>query len=189
MAARSSIDRLTPELRARLHALLDDPAVTQQQVAAAVNEAAGATVVSKSAVNRYAVQMKRFAERNRQAREMAVAYLERAGATGQQEMSEIMIQQLQQLSYDLMLRLQELQEGLGEAPEVEVIGKITDLVMRAGRTIRDTEAATDRSAERRRRLRRETAAEAAEAAGQEAKRQGLSQETIDTIRQRILGVA
>lgn len=185
MAARSSIDRLTPELRARLHALLDDPAVTQQQVAAAVNEAAGATVVSKSAVNRYAVQMKRFAERNRQARELAAAYLERAGADGQQKMSEVLIHQLRALTFDLMLRLQDLQEGLGDAPEAEVIGKIADLVMRAGRTIRDTEAATDRSTERRRRLLQEAAAQAGSAA-QEA---GISQSTVDTIRERILGLA
>ena len=189
MAARSGIDRLTPELRARLHALLEDPAVTQRQVVEAVNEAAGAPVVSKSSVGRYALQMKRFAERNRQARELAAAYLERAGADGQQKMSEVLIHQLRALTFDLMLRLQDLQEGMGDAPEAEVIGQIADLVMRAGRTIRDTEAATDRSTERRRRLRQETAKEAAAAAGQEAKRQGLSPEMIETIRQRILGVA
>lgn len=187
--ARSSIERLSPELRRRLHALLDDPAVTQEQVAAAVNEAAGETVVSKSAVNRYAVQMKRFAEHNRQAREMAVAYLQHVGPAGQQEMSEVLIQQLRTLTWDLLMRFRALQEGMGEAPEAEVIDQITDLVARVGRTIRDTEAAADRSAERRRRLRQETAKQAAAAAGQEAKRQGLSQATIDTIRQRILGVA
>ena len=75
MPTRSAIERLPDELRKRLIELLQNPAVTQQAVADIINAEAGGSVVSRSSVNRYAIKMERFADKNRQARQVAEAYL------------------------------------------------------------------------------------------------------------------
>lgn len=187
MPRASRIDLLAPDLRERLQTLLATPGITHQQVADAINEQAGQVVVSKSGVNRYAVGMRRFAERNRQARELVTAYLAHVGPEGQEEMSQVMVHQLRTIIYDLMLEIQTLQEG--EAEDPERIRRIAELVSRVSRSLRETEAAADRSAERRRQVRAEVAAAAAAEATAAAKEAGLSRETVDAIKERILGVA
>lgn len=187
MPRASSIDRLAPALKARLQKLLDTPGITQQQIADAINEEAGQSVISKSGVNRYSMGMRRFAERNRQARELVTAYLEHVGQEGQEEMSQVMVHQLRTIIYDLMLGIQTLQEG--EAEDPELIRRIAEMVSRVSRSLRETEAAADRSVERRRKLREDVAAAAAVEAATAAKEAGMSQETVDAIKARILGVA
>jgi hypothetical protein len=70
---KSSIDKLPKNLREKLLEMLADPACTQAWIVEAINDEAGEAVLSKSGVNRYALRMKKFAEKNRQAREVAVA--------------------------------------------------------------------------------------------------------------------
>lgn len=183
MPRPSTIDLLSPELRTRLQELLATPGVTQQQVAATINAEAGGTVVSKSAVNRYHVAMKRFAAKNRQAREVAQAYLAHCGPEGQQQLSEVLVHLLRTITFDLMMEMQEIQNQ--DLDDPERIQRIAELLSRLSRSVRETEQAADRSTERRRRLLQEAAAQAGSAA-QEA---GISQSTVDTIRERILGLA
>lgn len=187
MPRQSTIDLLTPELRARLQALLATPGVTQQQIADTINQEAGGVVVSKSAVNRYHVAMRKFATKNRQAREVVEAYLAHAGAEGQQQLSEVLVHQLRTITFDLMIEIQEVQES--EPDDPERIHRIAELLGRVARSVRETEQAADRSAERRRRLRQEVAEAAAAEASAAAQEAGLSAGTVAAIRERILGVA
>ena len=192
MPRPSTVDLLSPELRTRFYELLKDPNVTQQQVADEINAALGERRLSKSAVNRRAVSMRRFAERNAQARELAREYLNVVGQEGQQEFSEVIVHQLRDVIYDLMLEIQELQQSPpAEDPDAhaERVTKIAELITRASRSVRETETAADRSAERRRKLREEVAAAAAEAATTEARAAGISDDTVAAIKRRILGVA
>jgi hypothetical protein len=69
---KSSVEKLPKNLREKLLEMLNDPACTQAWIAEAINDEAGEAVLSKSGVNRYAQRMKKFAEKNRQAREVAV---------------------------------------------------------------------------------------------------------------------
>ena len=132
--AKSSIDRLSAELKAKLHELLSRPNVTQQEVTEALNEAAGAPVVSKSAVNRYAVRMRKWADRNRQTREVVQAWLEQAGPDAQNQIGEVLIHQLRDVALDVMLTLQDLNPDSPEAIE-----KITKLISQLSRAVRDLE--------------------------------------------------
>lgn len=188
MPRPSTIDLLAPALRSRLQELLAMPGVTQQQIADTINQEAGDVVVSKSAVNRYHVAMRKFATKNRQAREVVAAYLAHAGAEGQQQLSEVLVHQLRAVTFDLMIEIQEAQEA-AEADDPERIQRIADLLSRVSRSVRETEQAADRSAERRRRLRQEVAEAAAQEASAAAQEAGLSQSTVAAIRERILGVA
>ena len=186
-SSRSSIDLLDPALRNRLQQLLATPGVTQQQVADAINAEAGDRVVSKSAVNRYAVGMKRFAAKNRQARELAEAYLAHCGPEGQQKLSEVLVHQLRTITFDLMIEVQELQES--DLHDPERIQKIAELISRVSRSVKETEMAADRSAERRRKIAAEVAEAAAAEAASAVQEAGLSDDTVAAIRERILGVA
>jgi DNA-binding transcriptional regulator WhiA len=68
MGQKSSIEKLPKNLREKLLEMLNDPACTQAWIAEAINDEAAEAVLSKSGVNRYALRMKKFAEKNRQAR-------------------------------------------------------------------------------------------------------------------------
>ena len=181
MGRISSIDRLTPELRERLHKLLARPDVTQQEITDTLN-AAGAGV-SKSAVNRYAVRMKQFGEKARQIKEATQAYVQMAG--DQAEVSETIIHQLRIGLYDLTSALE---SGGAEGAEPEELAKRVDALTRASRGMRDLETAAKAIDERRRRLQVELAA-AAEETEKTARRGGLSAEMVQQIKERILGVA
>jgi DNA-binding transcriptional regulator WhiA len=64
---KSSVEKLPKNLREKLLEMLNDPACTQAWIVEAINGEAGEAVLSKSGVNRYALRMKKFAEKNRQA--------------------------------------------------------------------------------------------------------------------------
>lgn len=184
MGGKSSIDRLDPELRSTLIELLNDPNVTQQEIADTINDAAGEKVVSKSAVNRYALKMRQFTERNRQARELADAYLEKYGEEKQNQLGKVINHQLRLVVFDLMLNLQELQDG---DPE-ERIPALANLINKVARGVRDLEQAAHTNAERERKIKQEVAA-AAEDVAKTAKTAGVSPETVSFIKNRILGIS
>jgi hypothetical protein len=79
MGQKSAVDRLPENLRTRLREMLQDPAVTQAEIVDAINAESGESLLSRSSMNRYAQRMKRFAEKNRQAKEIADAYIDKYG--------------------------------------------------------------------------------------------------------------
>jgi hypothetical protein len=86
MGQKSAVDRLPEKLRTRLLEMLRDPAVTQAEIAGAINAEAGEPLLSKSSVNRYSQKMKRFSEKSRQAKEIADAYIEKYGSDDRQKL-------------------------------------------------------------------------------------------------------
>lgn len=186
---QSRVDLLSPELRQRLHALLQDPALTLGQVAAAVNAAAGEQVVSKSGVGRYHQRMRRWAEQNRQARLVVEELSQQMGAEGAQRFSEAMLFQVRTMVFDLAGTLRRLQDEADEDAEPATVAEFATLLSRVTLALQRIESAESRSARRRRDLREEMARDAAEAAAAEGRRAGLSAETVQTIRTRILGAA
>ena len=190
MAQPSRVELLSPELRERLHALLQDPAITLAQVADTINdEAGGAPVVSKSGVHRYAQRMRRWAEQNRQARLVVQELSQQLGAEGAQRFSEAMIFSLRTMVFDVIGAVRALRDDMDEDAEPAAVAAVTGLVTQLTLALQRIESAESRSARRRRELREEMAREAAEVAGQEAQRAGLSDATVEAIKQRVLGVA
>lgn len=189
MPQPSRVALLSPELRQRLHALLQDPAITLTQVASLINEQAGETVVSKSGVHRYQQRMRRWAEQNRQARLVVEELSQQMGAEGAQRFSEAMLFQVRTMVFDLAGAVRELQDSADGDAEPAAVVALATLVTRLTLALQRIESAESRSARRRADLRAEMARDAAEAAAAEGRREGLSAATVQAIRTRILGAA
>ena len=111
MGQKSAVDRLPEDLRKKLIELLNRPDVTQLEIVDAINAEAGEPLISKSSLNRYAVRMKKFAEKNRQAREVAEAYLEKYGSDTRNRLGKVVNEQVRLVAFDLISELEELKEA------------------------------------------------------------------------------
>jgi len=180
---KSSIDKLPKKLREKLLAMLADPACTQARIVDAINADAGKKVVSESGVNRYAQKMRKFTEKNRQAREVAEAYLERCGADSRNKMGKVINEQIRLAAYDLMLEIDEIRQD----PEIDATA-LTDILLKVSKSLREIEQAEKLNAERTEGIRRDALAEAAEIVGAEGAKAGLTDDAIGEIRKKILGV-
>ena len=183
MGQKSSIDKLPKKLREKLLAMLADPACTQARIVDAINADAGKKVVSESGVNRYAQKMRKFTEKNRQAREVAEAYLERCGADSRNKMGKVINEQIRLAAYDLMLEIDEIRQD----PEIDATA-LTDILLKVSKSLREIEQAEKLNAERTEGIRRDALAEAAEIVGAEGAKAGLTDDAIGEIRKKILGV-
>ena len=183
MGRKSSVDRLPKKLRAMLAEMLADPACTQAQIVAAVNAQAGEKVLSSSGVNRYAQRMKRFTEKNRQAREVAEAYLEHCGADSRNKMGKVINEQIRLAAYDLMLEIDEIKEK----PETDATA-LTDILLKVSKSLREIEQAEKLNAERTAGIRKDALTEAAQVVEATARSDGLSAETVAKLKKQILGL-
>jgi hypothetical protein len=183
MGQKSAVDRLPEKLRNRLIEMLHNPAITQTEIADAINDEAGEPLVSRSSVNRYARRMKRFAEKNRQAKEVADAYIEKFGAEDRNKLGKVVNEQIRLAAFDLISEIDELKESGQMDPEL-----ITEIIFKVSRGLKDLEQAEKLNAERSETIRKATLAEAAEIVEQNAKSDGLSVETVEKIKKQILGL-
>ncbi|MDR2733379.1 MAG: DUF3486 family protein [Spirochaetota bacterium] len=183
MGQKSAVDKLPENLRAKLIAMLRNPAVTQAEIVDAINADAGEQLLSKSSMNRYAQKMKRFAEKNRQAQEIAEIYIEKYGSDDRQKLGKITNEQMRVAIFDLMGEFDEIRE----APDMKVTDAV-DILYKIARSLRELEAAEKLNAERTDAIRKSALAEAAEAVDRTAKGSGLSADTIEKIKTQILGL-
>jgi hypothetical protein len=180
---KSAIDKMPKKFRDKLIEMLNDPAITQAQIVEAINSEAGDKLLSTSSMNRYAQKMKRFTEKNRQAREVAEAYLERCGADSRNKMGKVINEQIRLAAYDLMLEIDEIKER----PEVDA-GMLTDILLKVSKSLREIEQAEKLNAERTETIRNETLAEVAEVVERETKKAGLDASKVEIIKKEILGI-
>lgn len=185
MPPRSNVDKLPQELRVKLHELLQDPNITRQAVADIINSEAGVELVSTSGVNRYAAKMSRFADKNRQARQVADAYLERVGGDTRNQLGKVVNEQIRLMAFDLITEVEELKEAGSKDISHEVI---IDLIFKVSKGLKELEQAEKLNAERSQEIRKSALADAAQAVEQTAKSNGLSAETVDRIKRQILGL-
>jgi hypothetical protein len=183
MGQKSAVDKLPEKLRAKLLEMLQNPAVTQAEIVDAINAEAGKNLLSRSSVNRYAQRMKKFAEKNRQAREVADAYLEKVGADSRNKLGKIVNEQIRLAAYDLMLDIEDIKDD----PEVDAKA-VTDILLKVSKSLRELEQAEKLNAERTAAIRQETLAEAVAIMEQEAESAGLTGDTLEKIKKRILGL-
>jgi hypothetical protein len=183
MSQKSAVDRLPEALRTKLIDMLHNPAITQKEIVEAINEEAGEDLVSRSSINRYAQRMKKFAEKNRQAREVADAYIEKYGAEDRNKLGKVVNEQIRLAAFDLISEIEELKES-GELKA----GDITEIIFKVSRGLKDLEQAEKLNAERSETIRKAALAEAAAIVERAAKSDGLSAETIEKIKKQILGI-
>ena len=184
MGQKSSVDRLSKKLRERLIELLQNPAVTQLEVVELVNAEAGKPVVSKSSVNRYKQKLDKFAQKSREAREVADAYIEKYGAGSRNKLGKVANEYIRLMVFDLITELEELKEAGGAIkPET-----VTDIIYKVSRAIKDLEQAEKLNAERSEEIRTEALAEAAALVEETGKQNGLTAQTIEKLKKDILGL-
>ena len=194
----SSVDLLPPGVRRQLQAMLDNPRITQLQAVEQVNailaelraqgdpevlHPACPDKVSKSAVNRYDLQMREVGERLRQSREVADRWINKLGAAPQGQVGNLINEILRTLSFDVTLFMQ--QDSLDKESAPAVVGMLKDLALTSMRL----EKAANLNVEREKEIRTQAAEAAAYVAEKTLAGQGLSRESIDTIKREILGIA
>jgi len=183
---RSSIDLLPQEVRDQLNAFLRDPAITQKEATERVNalleEIGVKKKVSKSSVNRYAMQMEEIGAQLRESREIAKMWIGELGAEPQGKIGNLVNEMLRTIAFRLSMLTQGSEIDEKNAGEIAKIGKDLSLMMMR------LEKAANLNVEREREIRQQALVEAAETAEKITKQGGLSAETAEQIRKGILGL-
>jgi hypothetical protein len=183
MGQKSAVDRLPENLRTKLIEMLQNPAITQAEIVDAINAEAGEPLLSRSSMNRYAQRMKRFAEKNRQAKEIADAYIDKYGADNRVKLGKVVNEQIRLAVFDLIGEIEEIRDD----PDIKTPA-IAEMLYKLSRGLKELEQAEKLNAERTESIRKATLAEAAEAVEQTAKSRGLTAETIEMFKKQILGL-
>lgn len=184
MGQKSSIDRLPPELREKLIELLQNPAVTQKEVVELINGEAGETVVSKSSVNRYKLRMDKFAAKNRQAREVADAYLEKYGADNRNKLGKVTNEYIRLMAFDLITDIEDLRDTENEIKPDD----LSDIIYKVSRAIKELEQAEKLNAQREAKIKEEVQKETAEKVETVCKQKGVTAETKEAILAEIFSI-
>lgn len=175
MASKSSIRKLPPELRKELDRLLSDGRLTLREITDHVR-LLGADV-SKSAVHRYSQDFERVARDIRMAREVAAAVGKDLEETNG-NVGRLAVESLQALVLRAQMQIED-EEGRINAK----------MLVGLSQAARDLASALKGSVETELKIRAQAAKDAAKAAAKVGAEQGLSTETIETIKERILGIA
>lgn len=173
---QSSVDRLPPDIRGRLEALLRDPAFTQLDAMGEVNELLEAQGLpfrlTKSSVNRYALRMEAVGSKIRQGREIAKMWIAQLGNEPQGEVGQLLNEVVRNLAFDTATRL-----GEGEdAVEPKALKEL-------GQAIKALEEASTINEKRVEEIRQKAMKEASDKAESVAKAEGVTPATIHKIRQ------
>jgi hypothetical protein len=180
---KSAVDRLPEYLRVKLLEMPQNPAITQAEIADTVNAEAGEQLLSRSSMNRYAQRMKRFAEKNRQAKEIADAYIDKYGTDNRVKLGKVVNEQIRLAVFDLIGEIEEIRDD----PDIKTPA-IADMLYKLSRGLKELEAAEKLNAERAESIRKAALAEAAEAVERTAKSDGLTAGTVEKIKKQILGL-
>ncbi len=183
MGQKSAVDRLPEDLRKKLIDLLNRPEVTQLEIVDLINAEAGEPLLSKSSLNRYAQKMKRFAEKNRQAREVAEAYLNKYGSDTRNKLGKVVNEQVRLVAFDLISDLEDMQEDGNINPKL-----MTDVIFKVSRGLKDLEQAEKLNAEREEEIRKALIEEASEKLAQSGKKHGVSKEIVEQMKKEAFGV-
>jgi hypothetical protein len=174
MGRKSSIKKLDAELRAEVDRLLVDGRYTLEQVVTHM-KTLGADV-SKSAVHRYSQQLEDVARDIRMSREMAMAIGRELADVPDGDNGRLVIESMQAL----LLRTR-MQIAQGEELDVKEVAAISGAV-------RDLQAALRLNVDTEMKIRDRVAKEAAKAVEAAGTERGVSAETINAIKERVLGI-
>ena len=165
--AQSSIKSLPPALLEQLQGWLRDPAITQTEATERLNAVL---------VNRYALQMQEIGAKIQQSREIADMWVAKFGNAPQGKVGILLNEVVRNLAFNTALQLSE-----GEEPPHPALLK--DLAQ----AIEKLERASTINEKRQQEIERAALAKAAADVEATAKSQGLSDEAVELIKQKILG--
>ncbi|PIE46388.1 MAG: hypothetical protein CSA44_00050 [Gammaproteobacteria bacterium] len=177
--AKSSIKTLPPQLLEQLQDWLRDPTITQLEATERLNELLieiGEKPRSKSAVNRYAVEMNEIGEKIQQSREIADMWVSKFGNQPQGKVGTLLNEIVRNLVFTTSIKLSETDELIDPKSLKELAHAIEKLENSA--TINE---------KRQREIEQRALAKAAKDVEKTAKQQGLSDDAVLLIKQKILG--
>jgi ribosomal protein S13 len=183
----SSIEQLPADILQKLQALLRDPRVNQLDATRRINgivaEQGHDERVSKSAVNRYAVRMNEVGERMRQSRQVSEMWIAKLGTEPEGKMGRLLNEMLRTLAFELTEKV--MASELSEETLPGVIEQIKNLSLTSMRL----EKSLSESIKTEKEIRKAFAEEVAAETEVVAKNAGLSAEAVQTIKNKILGIA
>ena len=185
MGRKSTVDLLPPSLKDKLLSLLAKPEVTQQEITDIINEEAGETVVSKSAVNRYAQKMEEVSRKNREATAIAKVYLQQVEEGTGNTLGKVAIEQLRMIVFDLLMGIDQMPK---DATDPEGLMNLTTGINKVAKALRDHETASETNAKMEEQIKARTVI-VAEEVEQTVKSSGLSDRAVEEIKAKILGIA
>ena len=177
MPRKSSVDKLPPVIKAAIAGLLKDGRLTLDQI---VGQIRGEfpdepELPSRSAIGRYKQSMDQIGKHLRESREVASVWAERLGKEPEGDVAKLVMELLRTLAFDVTLSMHE-----GEEPVKA--GDLNKLALAMQRL----ESAGKWNIEREDKMRTAARESAAKVAGAEAKKAGLSEISINRIRERII---
>ncbi|MFT8515617.1 MAG: DUF3486 family protein [Acetobacter persici] len=185
MARPSSIDQLEPEIREEIGRLRGG-GHTIDEILAALREL-GAKDISRSALGRHVKNMEQIGAKLRHSRNIAEALVRQLGDAPASRSAQLNIELLHSVILDLNLASEDADaDGLaalrGNPEGIMLLAKAIDHLTKSSKADIDNQKAIEERVEKR------INAKNAVAIKDVAKEKGLSQETVDAIRARILGV-
>lgn len=186
---QSSIDLLPDDIRQKLEALLRDRRVRQLDATRRINailaeqKAAGALPddspekISKSAVNRYFGKMEEVGAKIRETREVAKMWIGELGSEPQGDVGKLLNEMVRGLAFRAAMRASEADDD--EPIDPKLLKSLAVSVYRLERAAKE-------NADLEEKIRKQASLKAAKAVETEAKRQGASAATIDSLRAAIM---
>ncbi len=171
--AKSSIKTLPPQLLEQLQDWLRDPCITQAQATERLNDLLieiGEKPRSKSAVNRYSIQMNEVGEHIRQSRELAEMWVGKFGNAPQGKIGQLLNEIIRNLAFNTALNMSE-GEGIVEP-----------------KLLKDLENASTINEKRQREIEKAILEKASEKTEKLVTEAGLSEDTVKMIKNQILGL-
>ena len=194
MARPSSVKRLPSEIRERLNGWIRDESVTQTEAAERVNELLAELYpehapVSRQAVNRYDLQMRKNMDRVQRSRELAKTWVGQLGSQPGGEVGFLVIETLKTLSLEVSQALMAGSQEIDADTMSGVIDQLNKLALSAQRLERSAAESERRDRQIREQERREVAEEMARRAESEAGASGsVSAERLRKIAREVYGV-
>ena len=179
----SKVDLLPPDIKTRLAMMLRDKMFSQAEILEEINDLIRdcglpeTALLSKTGLNRYASKMEKMGAKIRESREMAEIWTKQIGEAPQSDVGKLLMEAVKTIAFDKAM-------ALGQHDDVDP--KIINQLALVANRIEKAQAINE---ERERKIRKEVAQLAAETAEKVIVQAGLSQETVDHLKAKILGIA
>lgn len=171
----SSITQLDPAIKGAVDTAIRENRLTIDEIVQLIERSGGDA--SRSAVGRYVKNAKERMEDYRQATQMAAVWVDKIGKEPEGDVGRMVLEMLRLVAF----------KSIGDLEQAS-----PEDLMFLGKAMKDIAGADKLIVDREINVRKLVAAEAAKVAGEvatTAKKAGLSDETVELIKQKILGVA
>lgn len=183
MPRKSTIEKLPREIRDQIVALRNKNH-TLDEIMAHLAKLDMDVDVSRSALGRYSKKIDQVAETIKRSQILASAITEKFGSEDSSRVSRANLEVMHALLQKLMIGADDNNEGIKlDAKDAMFLATALEKIAKADKSHVETQIKVAEE-----RARTEAKTEAADTAAKEARRQGLSAETIEAIKSRILGV-